>query len=79
MVGLDIDYIEAHIDGEARERFDALPLLKKILMVRAVTELSICLFRHTRHDPDYHPNEYESWVLVIKNLIGTEGIERLGV
>lgn len=78
-VGLDADYVAAHLDDEALERFDGLTLSNKLLVVRAVTELSVCRFRQTRKDPDYTPNEYGAWVLVIHNLIGEEGTERLGL
>ncbi len=78
-VGLDIDYVVGHLDGEAEDQFGKLTLLQKLLVVRAVTELSVCRFRQTRHDPDYHPNEYEAWVAVIHTLIGDEGLERLGL
>lgn len=78
-VGLDVDYVRGHISEEAGERFDSLPLMQKLLVVRAVTELSVCRFRQTRHDPDYTPNEYEAWVKVINELIGYEGLDRLGI
>lgn len=78
-VGLDIDYVRSHLEGKAVERFDLLPLMQKLLLVRAVTELSVCRFRQTRHDPDYSPNEYEAWVAVIHSLIGDKGLEMLGV
>ncbi len=78
-VGLDIDYVEAHLDDEALERFNRLGLLQKVLVVRAVTELSVCRFRQTRKDPDYDINEYEAWAQVIHTLIGVVGTERLGM
>lgn len=78
-VGLDIDYVRGHLDTPAVERFDELPLLSKILMVRAVTELSVCRFRQTRKDPDYTPQEYDAWVQVISTLVGLDGTDRLGL
>ncbi len=78
-VGLDIDYVASHLEGPAAEEFEELTLMNKLLAVRAVTELSVCKFRATRHDPDYSPNEYGSWVLVLKTLLGDEGLERLGL
>ena len=78
-VGLDIDYVRGHIDTPAATLFEALPLMQKLLVVRAVTELSVCRFRATRHDPDYQPTEYAAWTQVIYQLIGSEGLERLGV
>lgn len=79
MVGLDVDYVHSHMDDEAAQRFEELDLMKKLLVVRAVTELSVCRFRQTRHDPDYSPNEYTQWVKVIHNLVGENGIGRLGI
>jgi hypothetical protein len=78
-VGLDIDYVRGHLGDPAGERFDELPLLQKVLVVRAVTELSVCRFRQTRKDPDYTPQDYAAWVKVIEHLIGLEGSERLGL
>lgn len=78
-VGLDIDYVVAHIEEPALDRFEDLTLMNKLLVTRAVTELSVCRFRQTRDDPDYEPNEYGAWIKVIVTLIGDEGLERLGV
>lgn len=78
-VGLDIDNVVGHLDAPAIDRFEELPLLQKVLVVRAVTELSVCRFRQTRHDPDYTPNEYDAWVAVIDQLIGLDGTGRLGL
>ena len=78
-VGLDTDYVAGHLDEPALTEFEELTLMNKLLVVRAVTELSVCRFRQTRKDPDYHPNEYGAWVAVIEKLIGSEGLDRLGV
>jgi hypothetical protein len=78
-VGLDIDYVAAHLEEPALENFEELELMNKLLVVRAVTELSVCRFRQTRHDPDYEPNEYGAWSVVIQKLIGDKGLERLGI
>lgn len=79
VVGLDIDYVESHMEGAASEAFRGLTLMNKLLCVRAVTELSVCRFRETRSDPEYSPNEPLAWVQVIENLVGTEGLEKLGL
>ncbi len=78
-VGLDFDYVEAHLDGEALERYGNLDLMEKILAVRAVTELSVSRYRETQGDPDWSPNQYGAWLKVLKQLLGDKGIGRLGV
>ncbi len=77
-VSVDADFVSAHLDDPALSKFDGLTISDKLLVVRAVTELSVARFRHTRHDPDYHENEYPMWVTVIEKKIGSEGTERLG-
>ena len=76
---VDSDFVVAHIEGKALVMFQALTAMEKLLVIRAVTELSMCKFRQTRKDPDYDLSEYEAWIRVIVTLIGSEGIERLGV
>ncbi len=77
-VAIDADYVSAHLDTPALDNFDELTLSDKLLVVRAVTELSVARFRGTRHDPDYDDAEYSIWVQVITAKVGTEGTERLG-
>ncbi len=77
-VSVDADFVLAHLDGRALEKFIELTVSDKLLVVRAVTELSVARFRHTRHDPDYDPNEYPMWITVIEKKLGSEGTERLG-
>lgn len=76
---VDSDFVVAHIDGSALGLFNALTAMEKLLVVRAVTELSMCKFRQTRKDPDYDPNEYVAWIKVIVHHLGDEGIEKLGL
>lgn len=78
-IALDMDYLRQRLEGEARDRFDGLPLTKQILAVRVVTELMLCVFRRTRHDPDYDPAEVEVWRKTLINLLGEEGLENVGI
>ncbi len=77
-VAIDADFLTAHLDSPALDNFDALSLPDKLLVVRAVTEMSVARFRKTRHDPDYAEAEYGIWASIITKKIGTEGTERLG-
>ena len=76
---VDSDFVVAHIEAEALVMYRALTAMEKLLVVRAITELSMCKFRHTRKDPDYDLSEYEAWIRVVVTLIGSEGIEKLGL
>lgn len=78
-VGLDSDFVSGHLDDPAAAKYEELSLMNKLLVVRAVTELSVCRFRQTSKDPDYTPQTYLAWISVIHQLIGDEGLERLGV
>lgn len=78
-VGLDIDYVVSHLEGPALERFDDLTLINKVMVVRAVTELSVLRYRETSGDVDWNPNMDGAWLHVLKALIGSDGIDRLGV
>ncbi len=76
---VDSDFVVAHIEGEALELYEALTAMSKMLVVRAITELSMCKFRQTRKDPDYDLSEYEAWIRVVVHHLGSEGIEKLGL
>lgn len=78
-VAVDADFVRAHLDEPAINRFDALTAQNKIMVVRAVTEVSVARYRETRKDPDFTPGERETWLLVLEKLIGSEGWSRLGV
>lgn len=78
-IALDLEVVAARLDGEALERFETLPLAKQILCVRAIEELMLCVFRRTRKDPEYSPKEDESWKAVLEKLIGSEGLDRVGI
>ncbi len=76
-VGMDRDAVRSRLDGEARDRFDALLLPGQILVARAVTEISVGQFRRTRHDPDYNEAEADTWRGIIERVLGEEGLDRL--
>ncbi len=76
-VAIDADFVTAHLDGPALGRFASLSLPDKLLVVRAVTEMSVARFRRTRHDPDYNDAEYGIWGGVISKKLGSDGTERL--
>lgn len=78
-VAMDHDFLLAHIDSPALEKWETLRLSQKMLLVRAVTELSVAKFRKTRKDPAYEPSETEVWKQLITRLLGDEGLERLGL
>lgn len=78
-VALDLELVGARLDEPALSRFEALPLTKQILMVRAIEELMLCVFRRTRRDPEYREGEHESWQKVVHELVGDDGLGRIGV
>ncbi len=79
VVALDVDYVRAHLDEERQVTFDALDLMEKILVVRAVTELALLKWRETNDDPAYDPNQYPAWRKVLEAKLGPIGWEMLGV
>lgn len=78
-VALDLELVGSRLEEPALSRFEALPLTKQILLLRAIEELMLCVFRRTRKDPEYREGEHESWLKVIHELVGEEGLGRIGV
>lgn len=78
-VALDLEIVGSRLEGEAVEKWEALPLSQQILVVRAIEEVLLCQFRKTRHDPDYTEGEEKAWVSVLDKLVGSEGRQRVGV
>lgn len=78
-VALDLEIVEARLDEPALGKWQKLPLTKQILAIRAIEELMLCTFRRTRKDPDYREGEEDAWMAVLEKLIGTEGLDRVGL
>ena len=78
-VAMDLETLEARLDGPALEAWAALPLTKQILMVREVEEIMLCSFRRTRLDPNYAEGEEAAWRKVIEATVGSEGLDRVGI
>lgn len=78
-VALDLEVVESRLEEPALARWLGLPLSEQILVVRAIEELMLCVFRRTRHDPDFSEQEVLAWQKVISMKVGVEGLDRVGV
>jgi hypothetical protein len=76
-IGLSFDQVRGCLAGPAQEAFDALSLVRRVFLVRAVEEVALCKFRETRDDPDYRPEEIMVWRGLVHTLLGDEGLEGL--
>lgn len=78
-IALSLDEVEGRLASPALERWLELPLTRQVLVVRAIEEMLLCVFRRTVKDPNYASGEEESWRKVIDAQIGLEGTDRVGL
>ena len=78
-IGLSFDQVAGSLEAPALEKWLELSLIQRVFLVRAVAEIALCKFRETRKDPDYAPTEITAWRTVVHGLVGSEGLERLGL